>query len=282
MNLPGIGADLPAQKRLVLRNSDFEVPGKTFSAFLIDIDGVLHVGPDPVAGAFAALDKLREQDIGFRLVTNTTSRSRRLVVERLNDMGFDLAEDEVLTPAAPALALCSDRGYDDVAVHVTAEMAEDFGALGQASDEPDAVIVGDLGDGFTYDRMNTIFRQLDSGAELIALQRNRFWQAEDGLVLDAGVFVVALEYATGRDSVVTGKPSQEFFVTALDQLDADPSAAAMIGDDLEADVGGALDAGLSGILVRTGKFREETLRESDIKPTLVIDSIADLPGLFTD
>lgn len=260
-----------------MRHSGLEVPGKPFSAFLIDIDGVLHVGPDPIEGAFDALDTLREREIGFRLVTNTTSRSRRLVVERLNDIGFDLNRDDVLTPAAPALALCRDRGYEDVAVHVTDTMSEDFSELGDGSDAPDAVILGDLGAGFTYERMNAIFKQLESGAELIALQRNRFWQAEDGLVLDAGAFVVALEYATGRDSVVTGKPSAEFFAAALEQLDVDAADAAMIGDDLEADVGGALNAGLSGILVRTGKFREQKLAGSDIEPTLVIDSIAELP-----
>jgi HAD superfamily hydrolase (TIGR01458 family) len=257
------------------------VPSPPFSAFLIDIDGVLHVGPDPVEGAFDAIEALRERDVGFRLVTNTTSRSRRLVVGRLKNMGFELSANDVLTPAAPALALCRDKGYDDVAVHVTDEMAEDFSELAKSSDTPDAVILGDLGDEFTYTRMNTIFRQLDSGAELIALQRNRFWQAEDGLVLDAGVFVVALEYATGRESIVTGKPSAQFFAAALAELSADASDAAMIGDDLEADVGGALDAGIAGILVRTGKFRENTLTESDIEPTLVIDSIAELPGLLS-
>lgn len=256
------------------------MPSKTFSAFLIDIDGVLHVGPEPVEGAFDAIDALRARDIGFRLVTNTTSMSRRLVVERLNGMGFELGEGDVLTPAAPALKLCADKGYDDVAVHVTDAMAEDFSELGEGSDEPDAVIIGDLGSGFTYDRMNTIFRQLDGGAQLIALQRNRYWQDEDGLVLDAGVFVVALEYATGGESIVTGKPSAEFFASALGQLGVDAADAAMIGDDLEADVGGALDAGLAGILVRTGKFREEKLDASDIEPTLVIDSIAGLPGLL--
>lgn len=251
-----------------------------WQAFLIDIDGVLHVGPDPIDGAFEVIETLREREIGFRLVTNTTSRSQRLVVERLNDMGFDLSADDVLTPAAPALKLCRDRGFEDVAVHVTAGMAEDFADLSESTDEPDAVIIGDLGDEFTYARMNAIFRQLESGAELIALQRNRFWQDADGLVLDAGVFVVALEYATGRESVVTGKPSAEFFGAALNQLGVEASDTAMIGDDLEADVGGALGAGLSGILVRTGKFREEKLADSEIEPTLVIDSIAELPGLL--
>ena len=257
------------------------MPSKSFSAFLIDVDGVLHVGPEPVEGAFETIDALRRRDIGFRLVTNTTSISRRLVVQRLNGMGFELEQEDVLTPAAPALKLCADKGYEDVAVHVTDAMAEDFAELGVGSDTPDAVIIGDLGDGFTYSRMNTMFRQLDSGAQLIALQRNRYWEDESGLVLDAGVFVVALEYATGDDSIVTGKPSAEFFAAALDQLGADAAGAAMIGDDLEADVGGAIDAGLCGILVRTGKFRQEKLVVSDVEPTLVIDSIAELPDLLT-
>lgn len=128
--------------------------------------------------------------------------------------------------------------------------------------------------------MNAIFGQLQRGAELLALQRNRAWQREDGLVLDAGPFVVALEYATGREAIVTGKPSAAFFEAALDELGLAASNAAMIGDDLEADVGGAIDAGLDGVLVRTGKFREETLRASTITPTLVIDSIAGLTELL--
>jgi HAD superfamily hydrolase (TIGR01458 family) len=257
------------------------VSSKPFNAFLIDIDGVLHVGPDPIEGAFDAIDALRERGIGFRLVTNTTSRSRRRVVERLVKIGFQIGEDDVLTPAGLALRRCAEQGYKRVALHVADALAEDFASLGVFDgDEPDAVILGDLGDGFTHQRMNRIFSQLDAGAELIALQRNRVWQSEDGLVLDAGPFVVALEYATGKDAVVTGKPSQAFFSAALAELGADPSAAAMIGDDLEADVGGALDAGLSGILVRTGKFRKDNLTESDVEPTLVIDSIAELPKLL--
>jgi HAD superfamily hydrolase (TIGR01458 family) len=250
-----------------------------WNGLLIDIDGVLHVGSEPIDGALDALELLRGRELPFRLVTNTTSRSRRRVVERLVGMGFAVDEHDVLTPAALAVDLCRDRGYERVALHVAPALLEDLAALGESgADDVQAVIVGDLGDEFTYARLNTIFRQLHGGAELIALQRNRVWESADGLVLDAGPFVVALEYATGREAIVTGKPSPEFFAVAVDQLGVAARDAAMIGDDLEADVGGAIAAGMDGILVRTGKFRPGVLDGSDVTPTLVWDSIAELGG----
>jgi len=258
------------------------VAGPRWSGLLIDIDGVLHVGTKAIAGARETLEALRARGIPFRLVTNTTSRSRRLVVDRLVDLRFDVSEIDVLTPAAIAVRHCQANGYDRVALHVTPALREDLEELGDSSDSVDveAVVLGDLGEAFTYARLNTIFRQLQGGAELVALQRNRVWQREDGLSLDAGPFVVALEYAVGREATVTGKPSPAFFQSALAELGVTAAAAAMIGDDIEADIGGALDAGLEGVLVRTGKFREDALDVSGITPTLVLNSIADLQPLI--
>ncbi len=248
-----------------------------WNGLLIDIDGVLHVGAEPIDGALEALELLRRRELPFRLVTNTTSRSRRRVVQRLAGMGFPVTEQDVLTPAALAVDLCRERGYERVALHVAPALTEDLEELGNADgDDVQAVIIGDLGHEFTYERLNQIFGQLRCGAELIALQRNRVWESEQGLVLDAGPFVVALEYAINREAVVTGKPSGTFFTVALGQLGVPATEAAMIGDDLEADVGGALDAGMAGILVRTGKFRPEMLEGSDVVPTAVWDSIAEL------
>jgi HAD superfamily hydrolase (TIGR01458 family) len=247
-----------------------------WDALLIDIDGVLHVGATPIDGALEVVKAIRTRGTAFRLVTNTTSRSRRLVVQRLNGMGFDLDENDVLTPAALAVDLCRRRGYERVTLHVTDALHEDLAQLEGTGGTPEAVIVGDLGEQFTWHRLNQIFTELNQGAELIALQRNRVWESQDGLVLDAGPFVAALEYAADTQAVVTGKPSQAFFAQALEQLGRDAARAVMIGDDLEADVGGALDAGLDGVLVRTGKFRQEILDTGRIEPTLVWDSIAEL------
>jgi HAD superfamily hydrolase (TIGR01458 family) len=141
------------------------------------------------------------------------------------------------------------------------------------------VIVGDLGDGFGYEVLNGAFRQLLGGAELVALQKNRYWLREDGLCLDVGPFVAALEYAAELEAHVVGKPAAAFFRHVLDGLGIEPAAAVMVGDDVESDIGGALRAGLAAVLVRTGKHREEAVRASGIEPTGTIDSVAALPEL---
>ena len=144
----------------------------------------------------------------------------------------------------------------------------------------DAVIVGDLGDRWNYDELNRAFRLVMNGAELIALQKNRFWQRGGGLALDAGPFVAALEYATGRRATVVGKPSPDFFAEVLRGLGVDAEHAVMVGDDVETDIGGAMANGLAGVLVRTGKYREDLVRASVIEPTATVDSIADVPAVI--
>jgi HAD superfamily hydrolase (TIGR01458 family) len=142
------------------------------------------------------------------------------------------------------------------------------------------VVLGDLGEAGNYETLNRVFRQVSAGAELIALQKNRYWETADGLSLDAGPFVAAIEYASGREAVVVGKPAPPFFELALGDLGVDPGRTAMVGDDVEADIGGAMEAGLPGVLVRTGKFREDRVRESGIEPTATVDSIAEVPALL--
>ncbi len=253
-----------------------------WDGLLLDIDGVLHVGDEEVPGARDALTNLRAGGVPFRLMTNTTSRPRAAVVDRLQRIGFDIDAADVLTPAAMAVRLCRERGYERVALVVANALREDLTELEAVEvrgSAVDAVIVGDLGRGFTWDVLNGAFRSLLRGADLIALQRNRYWRQPEGLVLDAGPFVAALEYAAERPATVVGKPSAAFFLEGVADLGLDASAVAMIGDDLEADVGGAIDAGLAGIQVRTGKFRADVLDGSAIAPTMVIDSIADAPAL---
>ncbi len=248
----------------------------------MDIDGVLHVGDEAVPGAIDAMRRLREGKIPMRLVTNTTSRPKAAVTDRLQRLGFDVEESDLLTPAQMAVRLCRDRGYERVALitaHALKQDLSDLEAVVSPGSAVDAVIVGDLGPGFSYGILNGAFRSLLRGADLIALQRNRYWRRPEGLVLDCGPFIAALEYASGRQATVVGKPSADFFLAAVDELGLEPSRVAMIGDDLEADVGGAIDAGLAGILVQTGKFRAHELDESPIEPTLVIESMADAPAL---
>jgi phospholysine phosphohistidine inorganic pyrophosphate phosphatase len=246
---------------------------------LLDIDGVLYVGDEPIEGAREAFPELRTLGAGVRLLTNTTSRPRREVFEHLLKLGFEVELEEVLTPAAMAVSHCRESGYESVAVLVSERLQEDLAELQRSAPgrPADAVILGDLGDGFTPEVLNGAFRLLMDGAELVALQHNRYWRRADGLALDVGAYSAALEYATGREAIVVGKPSREFFMAAM--ADMGVERAVMVGDDVEADVGGAMAAGLPGVLVRTGKYREDAL-SARVTPTAIVDSVKDVPGLL--
>jgi len=238
---------------------------------------VLYVGDEPIAGAHEALAELRALG-GVRLLTNTTSRSRRNVVEHLQELGFGVSEEEVLTPAAMAVRHCAEHGLSSVRLLVSERLREDLAGLeGHIGERPDAIILGDLGEGFTPEVLNSAFRDLMDGAQLLALQHNRYWRRADGLALDVGAYSAALEYASAREATVLGKPSPEFFRAAMSDLGVE--AAVMVGDDAEADVGGAMAAGLPGVLVRTGKYRADALT-ARITPTAIVDSITDVPALL--
>jgi HAD superfamily hydrolase (TIGR01458 family) len=253
---------------------------KGVEGLLLDLSGVVYVEDEAVPGAAEALERFRDAGIPIRLVTNTTMRPRSFILERLERLGLEADPSELITPATLAKSRCAEAGYESVALVVLDELREDLEGLGQRGDSVDAVIVGDLGDAWDYEVLNGAFRQLMDGAALIALQKNRYWETAEGLSLDAGPFVAALEYATGREAEVMGKPSASFFDLAVRELGVPADRAAMVGDDVEADVGGAMEAGLAGILVRTGKYREDLVRQSGIEPTATVDSIAAVPALL--
>jgi ribonucleotide monophosphatase NagD (HAD superfamily) len=112
------------------------------------------------------------------------------------------------------------------------------------------------------------------------MHRNLDWQTDQGLQLDMGAFVVGLEKATGVSATLAGKPSRAFFGAVLTELGVRADEALMIGDDIDADVLGAQASGIGGVLVRTGKFRQETLDRATGRPDHVIGSIAEVPALL--
>jgi HAD superfamily hydrolase (TIGR01458 family) len=239
---------------------------------LIDLDGTLYVGDEPVAGACEAVESLKASGLALRYVTNTTRKPRRWVREHLLSLGFEVEEAEIFTPARAAAARIGGRSCFAL---VDESLLEDLAGITITADHPDYVLVGDLGEGFAYPRLDAAFRCLMDGAQLLALQKNRYWRTQSGLSLDAGPFVAALEYASGKRATVVGKPEPNFFRLALENLGLAAHEVAMVGDDVEADVAGAKKAGLMSIQVRTGKWQQSTdTSEAD----LVIGSIADLPG----
>jgi HAD superfamily hydrolase (TIGR01458 family) len=195
-------------------------------------------------------------------------------------MGFSIPELKIFTPAVAVADYLSRSNYQTVYLLTTAEVASEISASGHVRNDPESaqsVVIGDAADRFTYAGLNTAFRLLLGGAELVALERDRSWKGADGMMLSAGPFVAALEYATRKEARVMGKPSPAFFRQALLSLGAKASQVVMIGDDIETDIGGAISCGMTGILVRTGKFRKEMLDHALRRPSVVLDSIADLP-----
>lgn len=241
----------------------------------MDIDGTLYTNDGPVEGACEALQYLEAVGVTYRYVTNATHKPRREVALDLEALGFPAKERLVLTPAAAAAEWLRGEGVSCYPL-VGRFLLEDLQGISTTADTPDCVLVGNLGEGFTYERLNTAFRHLMEGAELIALLKNRYWQtAGGGLSLDAGPFVAALEYASGKPAIVVGKPERGFFELALKDLGLPPEMVAMIGDDPELDVGGAQAAGLRGILVKTGRYRPGVPLPT--RPDLVLESMAQLP-----
>jgi len=244
--------------------------------FLIDLDGVLYVGNRSIDGAKDAIDFIKENDYLFRCVSNTTRKSRRSVAAHLSSLGFDIPEDHIFTPPLAAVSQMKNTGRAGFYLLATGDVDRDFPEK-RCSDpdtKPDWVIIGDAGDKITYESMNKAFRFLMDGAELIALENDRYWMAADGLSLSAGPFVKALEYATGKTAMVVGKPSPAFFNLALQDMHLRPEQVVMIGDDIITDIGGAYHVGMKGILVRTGKYRSESVESAMIKPTYIIDTIS--------
>jgi HAD superfamily hydrolase (TIGR01458 family) len=248
---------------------------------LFDIDGVLTVSWRPLPGAAETVERLRRAALEVAFLTNTTSLSRRAIAAHLKDAGIPVGDDEVLTPARAAVSYLEQHHPGEPCFLVNSgSLGDDLDALTLVEKDASVVLTGGAGPDVGYDTINRAFQLILDGARLVVMQRNWYWATAEGMQLDMGAFIVGLEQATGAEGQLVGKPAPQFFAAALSQVGADPVEAVMVGDDLDADVLGAQALGISGVLVRTGKFRQPDLDRSRRKPEVVIDSVADLATLL--
>lgn len=249
-------------------------------ALLIDLDGVIYVQEHLIPGSLDVLHAVRARKLPHRFVTNTTSMSRQALLQRLSRGGLSIPEYELFT--APLATAAYLRGIPGARCFffTNPDVLADFDGIAMTEANPTHVVVGDVGEAFSYANMNRVFHMLMEGAELVAFQKNRYWLTRDGLVLDAGAFVAALEYATGKEAKVFGKPGPEFFHQACQSMGLPPATVTMIGDDLNVDIAGAAKAGLQTVFVRTGKDAATSLDGLRVQPDLVLNSIADLLPLL--
>ncbi|WP_406176196.1 HAD-IIA family hydrolase [Streptomyces sp. NBC_00996] len=265
-------------------------------AVLIDIDGVLTVSWRPLPGTVEALREIRASGLGVALVTNTTSRTRASIAATLGEAGFPVDAEDILTAPAVTAAYLADRHPGArCSLLNSGDIAEDLVGITLLDDSdrvddgerdshtdtvPDVVVVGGAGPEFDYAALNRAFGHLQHGARLIAMHRNLYWRTDRGLQLDSGAFLLGLERAARTEAEITGKPAPAFFETALARLGVGPGEALMVGDDIESDVLAAQRTGITGVLVRTGKYQPESLQSASGEPDHVLDSFADLPALL--
>ncbi len=245
-----------------------------------DVHGVLYTHPRALPGSVEAVRRLVEAGFPHVFLTNSTQFPRSWILRTLREMGFALEDRELLTAAQAAGGVLAERGWRRIGWLAVPELAEDLPeavpVLPESDDAGpvDAVLVGDIGDRFTYRSLNRAFRWLQEGAALIGLARNRYYQTQAGLTLDSGPFLKLLEEAAESEALVVGKPSPAFFRAGLRRLGVPAGEAAMVGDDLAADVHPAMDLGLTGIQVRTGKFRPGSYRAAARRADLLVDDLA--------
>lgn len=249
----------------------------TLTGILLDIEGVLMEEGRPLPGAPEAVARLGGMGLSHRYLTNTTTAPRAGIARRLAAAGLPATAGDVLTPAAAAARLLREAGVSRVHLAAAPALAADFEGLELVEERPGAVVLGDLHTGFTWERLDTLFDMIRDGARLVALHRNRVCRREGRIALDLGPFVAALEYAAEIEATVVGKPAEAFFRGALASLGLGPDEAAMVGDDIEADIGGARAAGLTAVQVRTGKYTERDTAEGKPRPDARLASVADLP-----
>jgi len=258
------------------------LPLTTPTALLIDLDGVIYLREKLIPGAIETIHYIQRKKIPHRFVTNTSTFSRCQVLAKLAHVGIVVSPADLFT--APIAAAQYLRAVPDARCYFFASpnLREDFAGIAGVKEHPTHVVIGDVGKRFSYSAMNRVFRMVLDGAEMIALQKNRFWITPEGLTLDAGAFVTALEYATGKEARLFGKPSVEFFLQACESLQCSPTEVIMVGDDLKADIAGGAGAGLQTVFIRTGKDKDTSLDDLEYSPDVVLRSIAELPAILEE
>src|SRR5213596_2874130 len=242
------------------------------AAILLDVDGVFHVSREPIAGGAEAVKRLRDDGHRLRFVTNSTTQTRAALAEQLRGMGIELEDEELQTTPRAAATKLAGRRVLAMTMHAIVGELEGIELVGE---DAEAVLIGGADETpetnlvFSYMNLARAFHELEAGAALYCLHKNRWWQTKAGPLLDAGAFVAGLEYAADTEAVVLGKPSTPYFEAALQALDADPSMTWMVGDDIDSDIGGAQSHGMRTVLVRTGKFRPDLVERSRARPDAI-------------
>lgn len=244
---------------------------------LIDLEGTVFFKGKPINGAIETITYLRNKNIPFLFLTNTDSKTSSNIAKQLQGMGFDISSEEIFTPAT-ALSVFIKENQANVHYLLSKEIQDTLPAY-----KPDIpinyVALGDFRKKVSYDVINEAFRHLMDGAELLVLQKGKFFIRDNGYNIDTGAFAAMLEYGSGKKSQLLGKPSKHFFKLGCKKLGIEPQDALIIGDDITADIQGAINIGATSILVKTGKYALQKKESTQPVADYTIASFADVPSL---
>ena len=263
---------------------------------LFDIDGVLVTSWKPIPGAAAALRVLADNQVARSYLTNTTTRTRQQIASALCATGMDVRPDEVIT-AAVLTADYVRANFPDARCFLVnnGQIADDMPGIdiidsviyddGVVPDTPDVILMGGAGPEYSHVTLSRVYEWMAQGVPVVAMHRSTAWTTSEGLRIDTGMYLIGMEQTSGRKVTAVGKPAPAGFLAAAVRLGVDPDEMYMVGDDLNNDVLAGQVVGMTGVLVRTGKFRQDTLDrwaadEFAMQPNHVIDSVADLPPLL--
>ncbi len=249
----------------------------SIQGYLIDLDGVMYDEDELIEGAVEAIEYLNEKGIPHRFMTNTTAKPRQNLHKKMERLGIPARQDEIISPPSLAANYLRGQGNPSCYLAVQEETKIEFAEFRENETDPDFVIVGKIRDRWNYALMNQLFQMIVGGSKLIALHRDRYTQGAKGLDIEFGALIAGLEYSTSCKAMTIGKPERAFYRHAIDHIGLPPNRIAMIGDDFISDVQGAQNAGIKGIQVKTGKYREDLIARSPVTPDAIIPSIADLP-----
>ena len=249
-------------------------------ALLIDLEGVLYSDNELIPGSINVIKEFRKNNLKLRFLTNTTTIPRKLIFNKLQDLGFDIEEEEIFTPITATKNYLNDNRIKKIALFTSIEIIEEFNEYEITQKNPEVVIMGDIYKNFKWEILDSIFKLVYiENSALIALHQNKYCMRDGKISLDLGPFVKAVEYSSGKKSILMGKPEKNFFDLAVKDLDIIKDNILMVGDDITSDIEGSIKANLKAIQVKTGKFQEKDL-EYPIQPYYRIDTINHLPKLI--
>ena len=250
-----------------------------FKGVLFDIDGVLEFQGKAYPGAVELLEFLRNKQIAFRIISNSTLKSRQVCTEKLNRRGFGVSREEVITASWATARYLKTLKPRSCWVMLKGQGLDEFKEFQMDDESPEYIVLGDYREEFKFENMNKALKLLLQGTRLIVMIPEKVDHSLGRVELTVGAYGKMLEDAAGIKATYIGKPSRYMFDIALDSIGIDRSEVLMVGDRVSTDIAGARQAGIPSVLVKTGEFKPEDL-ESDIQPDFMVDAVGDIKDFF--